>query len=171
METHRRSVVGRVVAVTALAASALTFAPQAATAARTYPLGVVARDYSFQGVPSRLPAGEYNLRFFNLGSEPHVLVAINLGSECSESITTAEEAIEFLGTVESVEDFVAACPGGRPAGDVFALPGGRSSGPLSLAPGRTLVFCPIPDAMFTPHHELGMIAFIDVIGLPGGFGF
>ena len=171
MRIHSRSVLARVVAATALAVSALTFAPQAASAARTYPLGVVGRDYSFQGVPTRLPVGEYNLRFYNLGSEPHVLVAINLGPECSDTIATAEAAIEFLEGVESDEDLFAACPGSSFAGDVFAPPGGRSSGPLSLAPGRTLVFCPIPDAMWTPHHELGMIAFIDVFALPGGFGF
>jgi len=164
-----RSVVARVVAAAALAVSALTLAPQTASAARTYPLGVVARDYYFTGVPSRLPEGQYSMRFFNLGSEPHVLVAINLGPECSESLSTAEVAIDFLEGIESEEDFLAACPGSSFAGAVFAPPGGRSSGPLSLAPGRTLVFCPIPDSMWTPHHELGMINFIDVVDLPGGF--
>lgn len=171
MKMHGRAVVGRVVAATALAASVLTLAPSGASAARTFPLGVVARDYYFQGVPSRLPAGSYNMRFYNVGNEPHVLVAVNLGPACSESVATTDDAISFLANLESEEDFQDACPGGSLAGDVFAPPGGSASGPVSLTPGRTLVFCPIPDEMGTPHYELGMINFIDVFGLPGGFGF
>ncbi len=167
---HHRSKLGRVTAAAALAVSALALAPQSASAARSYPLGIVARDYSFQGVPSRLPAGAYNLRFYNLGSEPHVVVAINLGPACSQTVATAADAIEFLETVDSEEVLADACPGSSLAGDVFAPPGGSASGPLSFTPGRALVFCPIPDSMWTPHHELGMLNFINVVGLPGGFG-
>jgi len=155
----------------AVAASVLTFVPQASYAAsRPFPLGIAARDYSFQGVPSRLPAGSYDLRFVNVGDEFHVFVAVNLGPTCSATITTREAALAFLATIED-QDPETLCPGSSLAGDVAAPPGGRSSGLMTVTPGRTLYFCPIPTEDGTPHAELGMIGFINVFGLPGGFGF
>lgn len=167
-----RSLVRRVAVAGALGASALMVAPQASYAAsRTYPLAVVSTDYRFQGVPGRLPSGSYNLQHYNLGLEPHVFVAVNLGPQCSQSVRTTAQALAFLDTLEGPEDLAAACPGSSLAGDVFAPPGGRASGPLSLTPGRTLYFCPIPDAHGVSHEELGMIGFIDVFGVPSGLGF
>lgn len=166
----RRASAGRVGLAGALAASALVLVPQASYAAhRTIPLAVVARDFQFLGLPPALPAGQYDVRFFNLGQEPHVIVAVNLGPQCSQSITTKEQGLAFLQTVDSDAAFAAACPGGSFAGDVFAPPGGRSTGPLTLAPGRTMYFCPIPEENGVPHFDLGMIGFIDVFSLPGGF--
>ena len=171
---HGRPVWGRVVVAGALAVSALMLAPQASYAAsRALSLAVVSRDYSFEGLPGRLPAGEYNLSHYNFGAEPHVLIAVNLGPVCSNTITTTEQAQEFLENVQSDEQFEAECPGGSIAGDVFAPPGGRSSGPITLTPGRTLYFCPIPTEEGIPHDDLGMIGFIDVFSFPfiDGFSF
>lgn len=168
MRARRRSLAGRVGIAGAFALGILMFLPQTAYAAgRTAPLGVVARDFQFQGVPRTLPAGQYNVRFFNIGHAPHVLVAANLGPECSQSITTNQQAVAFLATIQSEQDFAAACPGGTLAGDVFAPPGGRSSALFNLAPGRTLVFCPIPEENGTPHFDLGMVGLINVFTLPG----
>jgi len=160
----------RAAMASALAASVLTFVPQASYAAsRPFPLGIVARDYSFQGVPSRLPAGSYDIRFFNIGDEFHVFVAVNLGPVCSATITTKEAALEFLAAVED-QDPETLCPGSSLAADAAAPPGGRSSALMTLTPGRMLYFCPVPDEDGTPHAELGMIGFTNVFGLPGGFG-
>lgn len=170
MDVHTRQVIRRMVVAGALAVSALTVAPQASYAAgRTLPLAVVSREYQFIGLPSRLPAATYDLRHFNLGNESHVIVAVNLGPVCSPMITNKVQALAFLQTLEGPEDLAVQCEGSSLAGDVFAPPGGRTSGPVSLAPGRTLYFCPIPESHGVPHDELGMIGLIDVFALPGGF--
>ena len=165
-----RSLVKRAVFATTLGVSALLMAPQAASAA-TFPLGVVSRDYRFYGVPSWLPAGTYSMTHFNVGHEPHVFIAVNLGPVCSETITTVAQADAFLDEVQGPEDLEAACPGSSIAGDVFAPPGGRSTGELNLAPGRVLYFCPIPDDHGVPHDELGMIGFINVFSFSFPFSF
>jgi hypothetical protein len=159
-----RSLIKRALMATTLGVSALLMAPQAASAA-TYPLGVVSRDYRFYGVPSRLPAGTYNMTHYNVGSEPHVFIAVNLGPVCSDTITTIAQADAFLDEVHGPGDLAAACPGSSIAGSVFAPPGGRSTSELNLASGRVLYFCPIPNDHGVPHDELGMIGFINVFSI------
>lgn len=159
-----RSMVRRAVVATTLGVSGLMMAPQAASAA-TYPLSVVSTDYSFRGLPSRLPAGTYNVTHYNFGHEPHVFIAVNLGPVCSQSVTTIAQADAFLDVVQGPDDLAAKCPGSSIAGDVFAPPGGRSTAPVTLAPGRVLFFCPIPDDHGISHDELGMIGLVNVISL------
>lgn len=145
-------------------------APPAPAAPLKLPMAVVARDFQFLGVPGRLPAATYDVRFFNISTEEdHEFVAVNLGPTCSNTITTIDQAKDALQNLDSDEAFAAACPGGSFEGAVFAGPGGRDRQDITLAPGRTLYFCGIPDENGTPHFDLGMIGFINVFSLPGRF--
>ncbi len=160
------ALVGSVLGITAAPSSASTF---------TLPMAAVATGFQFLGVPSTLPAAHYDLQFFNISQQDdHEFVALNLGPVCSVTIQTVSDAKALLEQVGSSGGdpevaFEAACPGGGFEGTVFAPPGGRDRGDFTLAPGRTLYFCGVPEEDGTPHFELGMIGFINVFALPLGF--
>ncbi len=151
-------------------------APSSAAMAKR-PMAVVARDFQFI-VPPVLPAGDYDLRFFNISrDEDHVFVAVNLGSKCSNTINTVAQAKALLARIdqesggdEDASDAVFArlCPGGSFEGAAFAEPGGRAREDFTFTPGKTLYFCPIPDEDGTPHSDLGMIGFMNIFSLPTG---
>jgi len=152
-------------------------APSSATDVKR-PMAVVARDFQFLGAPPILPAGQYDLRFFNLSrDEAHVFVAVNLGPSCGSSVRTAADGKALLERVDSIAGpdgnpevvFGDLCPLGSLEGDgAFAEPGGRSRADYSFTPGKTMYFCPIPNDDGTPHYDLGMIGFINVFSLPTG---
>ncbi len=136
---------------------------------RGLPMVVVAKDFQFLGVPGRLPAAEYNLRFLNISrTEEHEFVAVNLGPTCSRTITSVEAAKTLISNTQADGAFEAACPGGAFEGSAFAKAGDRDRETVTLTPGRTLYFCGVPDEDGTPHFELGMIGFINVFALPFG---
>jgi len=156
-------------------------APSSADAVKR-PMAVVARDFQFLGAPPILPAGQYDLRFFNISrEEEHEFVALNVES-CKSKVTTIVAAKALLDAIGSKAvrdaapgmepDFDAAtqalCRGASFEGAAFAPPGQRDRQDFTLTPGRTLYFCAIPDEDGTPHFELGMIGFINVFSLPTG---
>ncbi|MGI9034160.1 MAG: hypothetical protein ACR2HY_10910 [Acidimicrobiales bacterium] len=167
----RRAALFVVAAATAVASMVGMLAPTAASAAtRTYSLSVVARDFQFLGVPSRLPAGTANVRFRNISrSEFHEFIAVNLGPACAGF--TRDQAIAEITKAGQAEDPIAAaqedCPGLTFAGAAFAPPGGSDRETYDFQPGRVLYFCSIPDENGTPHFDLGMIGFINVFSVPG----
>ncbi|MEO6628187.1 MAG: hypothetical protein ABIP03_06405 [Aquihabitans sp.] len=176
----RRSWIARVGCSAAMVVAALGVSAQPSSALSfKVPLGVVARDFQFLGVPGRLPAATYDVRFFNISrAEDHVLVALNLGPTCSATINTVAKAKVFLEGLPPggpdptmfIAAFGSACPGGSFGGALFAPPGQRDRGDYTLTPGRTLYFCDIPDdESGSPHFDLGMVGFIDVFALPAGF--
>jgi len=151
-------------------------APASSAAAVRRPIAVVAKSFQFLGVPGRLPAGQYDVRFFNISrDDDHEFVAFNLGPICSPGTRTAADGkalFERIGAAAEggTEDdfgraFDDACPGNSFAGAVFAPPGGRDRADLDLQPGKTLYLCFIPEDG-VPHFELGMIGLIDVFSLP-----
>ncbi|MDQ4097367.1 MAG: hypothetical protein M3144_05800 [Actinomycetota bacterium] len=136
----------------------MVVAPQTAAAA-TFRLAIVAFDYRFAGIPSTLPAGDYDIRFFNVSrAEPHEAVAFNLGPECAD--LSRADVIALLEAPE--EEAAAQCPNLRFEGFVFAPPFGRDNGTFSLAPGRTMFVCFIPTPEGIPHFRLGMLSFTNV---------
>jgi len=149
----RRGVVG----LAAVTMSLVLGMPQAATAA-TRSLGIVARDYSFSGISSRLVAGDYDTRFVN-GSrkEPHEVVALNLGPACAG--LTRQQVVAHL-DADTIE---LACPDIAFEGFAFAPPLGRDRVSFTLDAGRTLFVCFIPTPQGIPHYQLGMLALSDVI--------
>lgn len=158
---------GRIACSSAVVASVLALSSTPASAeVRNVALPVVAINYKFPTVPKKLPEGGYRVRFFNASDEPHVFIAVNLGAQCSGTVSTIAKAKAFLDTIDSEEAFAEACPGGSLAGDIFAEPLGRDRGPLNLEAGRTLYFCPIPTEGGTPHYKLGMVGLIDVVETP-----
>lgn len=158
---------GRIACSSAVVASvlALSSAPASAEVSNV-PLPAVAINYKFPTIPKKLVDGGYNVQLFNASDEPHVLIAVNLGAQCTGTVSTIAKAKQFLDTIDSDAAFAAACPGGSLAGDVFAEPFGSGQGPLDLEPGRTLYFCPIPTEGGKPHYKLGMLGFIKVIPTP-----
>jgi len=151
--------------VVAASALALSSAPASAVVVKQ-PLVITATNYRFSGFPKTLTAGRYAGHLINTSDEPHVIVAANLGPFCSSSITTIRQAKDFVNRIQSEEAFLAACPGGSLAGDLFARPWAASRSTFRFAPGKVLYFCPIPEEDGTPHSDLGMIGFINVTGPP-----
>ncbi len=169
----KRSLTARVVALGAALVSLLfVVAPQPSMAGPgKLPLAVVAKDYRFLGVPSSLPAGTYDTRFFNISDDEfHVLVALNLGPRCSGF--PDQRVINLIDRLSAIEDeeageaaFAKACPGGS-FGAVAAPPGGQDRQDLTFTPGRVYYFCPVPTEEGTPHADLGMRGFINVRSVP-----
>jgi len=148
-------------------------APSSAEAVKR-PMAVVARDFQFI-VPPALPAGQYDLRFFNISrDEAHVFVALDLGPTCSRTTNTIAQAKALIEKLLAAgEDgfeaaFDSACQGGSFEGAAFAEPGGRSREDFTFRPGKTLYFCDVPDDDGTPHFDLGMIGFMNIFSLPTG---
>ena len=140
-----------------IAAVALVSAPQSAMAQhRTYPYAAVAVDFAFRGVPSLLPAGNYDTRFFNFGQAPHVMVNINLGQSCG-GLTQSQLIAVFD---EGEEAFAENCPDATFGGQVFAFGGEQARDTFTLTPGRNVFVC-----FVGRHYALGMISFTNVINV------
>lgn len=140
-----------------VASVAMVAAPQTSVAA-TYGLGIVAVDFRFAGIPSSLPAGEYDVRFFN-GSRvhPHEAVAFDLGPDCAHY--SRAQVLALLDQPE--EDAFIECPNLAFEGFAFAPPLGRDRQTYNLIPGRTFFACFI-DTGGTPHFKLGLLSLVNV---------
>lgn len=162
-----REVVLRVAVALAVAGSALALSVGPAAAAGNRSVTVVARDFRFDGVPRYLPAGTYDLRFFNASrTDEHEFVGFNLGPDCSARITTLAQLRRLAQQVNQSPDpeaeFNRQCPGNSFAGAAYAPPLARDSQSLTLERGRLAYFCFIPEPDGTPHYELGMIGLAQV---------
>ena len=154
---RRRQFGRKAVIAVGVAAAALVSAPQAAFSQhRTFNTTILAEEFRFRAIPSVLPEGTYNTRFWNLGRAPHVVVAINLGSECSG--LSEAELIDLFDAGE--EATFEACPGINVGGEIFAPGGQRAQGPLVLTPGRNVFVC-----FVNRHYALGMISSTNVISV------
>lgn len=160
-------VVLRVAVALAVAGSALALSVGPAGAAGNRSVTVVARNFRFDGIPRYLPAGTYDLRFFNASrTDEHEFVGFNLGPACSARITTVAQLRELIRQIEQSPDpeaeFNRQCPGNSFAGAAYAPPLARDSQSLTLEPGRMAYLCFIPEPDGTPHYELGMIGLVQV---------
>lgn len=109
-------------------------------------LPVTAKDFEFVGLPDTLKAGVSVVQLTNKGQNPHV-VEISL---IPDAATTVKDIIADPG---------AAMGSGlvKPvAGGAFTTPGSTGYLSVSLAPGRYIVTCMIPDSENMPHAMHGM---------------
>lgn len=109
-------------------------------------LPVTAKDFEFVGLPDAVDAGVSVVQLTNTGQNPHV-VEISL---IPDPATTVKDVIADPG---------AAMASGlvKPvAGGAFTTPGSTGYLSVSLAPGRYIVTCMIPDSENTPHAMHGM---------------
>lgn len=110
------------------------------------PIGITADEYSFDGMPRRLTAGEHRLQLLNSGDEPHEMVIVRLKdgvSSVDEVLALPEE--EAMTKVEIV-------------GQAQAEPGRKSEKlTVNLDAGRYALLCFIPTGEGgPPHFEQGM---------------
>jgi plastocyanin len=117
-------------------------------------IDVVGADFSFEGVPSELPAGTYEVTFTNEGTEMHeVFIFLN-----PEGIPLQE--LFDLGPEEGMSKIVPVME--MP---LFAEPGASSPEPatIELEPGEYEVVCFIPTPTDgNPHFHHGMHTTITV---------
>jgi uncharacterized cupredoxin-like copper-binding protein len=112
------------------------------------PIGITADEYSFDGTPRRLSAGEHRFQLLNTGDEPHEMVIVRLKdgvSSVDEVLVLPEE--EAMTKVEIV-------------GQAQVEPGRKSEKlTVNLAAGRYALLCFIPTGDGgPPHFEQGMKA-------------
>lgn len=96
---------------------------------------VTGADYSFEGVPAELEAGELIITFENTGEELHEVLLYRINDDTTESVQ------ELL----AIEDEEALMSKVTQVGGAFAFPGDTSFGTANLEqPGRYLAVCAIP---------------------------
>jgi uncharacterized cupredoxin-like copper-binding protein len=112
------------------------------------PIGITADEYSFDGVPRTLTAGEHRFQLLNRGDEPHEMVIVRL----KDGVSSVDQVLalpedEAMTKVEMV-------------GQAQAAPGEKSEKlTVNLAAGRYGVLCFIPTGNGgPPHFEQGMKA-------------
>jgi pimeloyl-ACP methyl ester carboxylesterase len=133
---------------------ATTAAPTTESPPTTAPsaIEIVAVDFGYQRVPTRLPAGSYDVTFTNHGSELHELLIFRNPDRLSL------EQIHDLGPQGAVERI-------EVVGLVFADPGQSAPAPLvaTLTPGEYEVVCFVPTPTDgRPHFAHGMHTTITV---------
>ena len=94
---------------------------------------VSAVEYSFQNLPSSLPAGRTAFAFTNEGEEIHEMVLFRINDDVTESI----EELLALPEEEALAKVVF-------AGVTFSAQGGTDTETIELAPGRYGAVCFIP---------------------------
>lgn len=118
---------------------------------------VVAREYSFEGLPDSLPAGRVGIRFDNQGTEVHEAAFLRIVDGENRPIE------ELLALPEEEAQQLA-----QPVGGIEAGPGEQRAAVLDLQPGRYAVLCFVPVGMTStdqepsedapPHAFEGMVA-------------
>lgn len=94
---------------------------------------VTAVDYSFQGVPSTIPAGRVGVNFENKGKELHEFVLLRKNDDTTESFDELLELPEEEAMEKVTSGFGA-----------FAFPGSSDSRIIELEAGEYLAVCFIP---------------------------
>jgi uncharacterized cupredoxin-like copper-binding protein len=112
------------------------------------PIAITANEYSFEGVPRELIAGEHRFQLTNIGDEPHEMVLVRL----KDGVSSVDQVLalpqeEAMSKVEMV-------------GQAQAEPGKRSEKlTVNLQPGRYALLCFVPTGENGPPHvEHGMKA-------------
>lgn len=126
-------------------------------------LTTTAKDYSYEGMPTDLPAGVSLVTLDNVGAELHEMAFVRINDDVTE---TTEELLampeeEVMSKIEV-------------KGNVFAMPGEEAHSTIDLPAGRYIVSCFIPvgltpEAMQSeempegpPHFTQGMVHEIQV---------
>ena len=147
MVVRSRQGILRVLAALALAAgvSACGGEEEATPEAAAPPgeITVVADEYSFEGIPETLPAGETTFSLDNQGQEGHMMIVAEIlpGS-------TFEEAIEAQGRKGTA----------REVGVIEPVPPGETSPSQltsELTPGNYGALCPLRNKQKKFHYDLG----------------
>lgn len=94
---------------------------------------VTAVDYSFQGVPSTVPAGRVGIAFENTGKELHEFVMLRKNDDTTESFEQLLELPEEEAMQKVTTTFGA-----------FAFPGAKDVRLVELEPGEYMAVCFIP---------------------------
>ena len=117
-------------------------------------ISVVAKDYSYSGLPKSIKAGNVAIRFQNDAKQPHIMLWL------------ARQAGDTRAPVDAIN---AAFASGEPQGllqadPVGAGPNATGGGTMDLPKGRYTVFCPIPvnGSDTDSHYMHGMHADITV---------
>ena len=129
----------------AVAVSACGGEEEPATEAEAPPgeITVVADEYSFEGIPETVPAGETTFSFENQGDEKHMMIVAEIlpGS-------TFDEAIEAQGRKGTA----------REVGVIEPTPPGETSPAKltsELTPGNYGALCPLKNKQGKFHYDLG----------------
>lgn len=121
-------------------------------------------DHAFEGIDGELAAGPVSFHVANEGADAHVVVLHRIADD---SDVTADD----LFADGQVDDEALAAETELVVSGAFAPPGGEGFVTADLAPGRYVVFCPIPagfagdgppDPTADPHAALGMHAELTV---------
>lgn len=121
-------------------------------------------DHAFEGIDGELAAGPVSFHVTNEGADAHVVVLHRIADDRD---ATAED----LFADGQVDEEALAAETDLVVSGAFAPPGGEGFVTAELAPGRYVVFCPIPagfagdgppDPTADPHAALGMHAEITV---------
>jgi hypothetical protein len=107
---------------------------------------VTGLDYSFEGIPSEVSAGDVAFRFTNDGDEPHEMTIFRIDDDADESL---DEIVQLSG---------------REARELITVTGGTAAEPSgtdytigNLEPGRYGAVCFIETPEGVPHVEEGML--------------
>lgn len=102
-------------------------------------------DFAFVGVSDSVAAGQYVLRFNNMGTQPHEAYLVKL----NEGVT----AEAYLNTPPDQPP-----PAVSLGGITFIAPGAHQYLNVTLEPGTYALFCFVPDpGSHAPHFVLGMM--------------
>lgn len=93
----------------------------------------VAKDYSYEGMPTELSAGTYSINLTNEGEELHEMAFMRV----NDGVTTSVDDILNLPEDQALEMVT-------PVGMVVAMPGEKGSATAELTSGRYIVVCFIP---------------------------
>jgi hypothetical protein len=108
-------------------------------------------EYSFEGIPEELEAGQVGIVFTNDGEEPHELLILRFNDDTTESLDEIVQLPEREAR-ELVTD----------AAGTFAESGQTTRTFADLEPGRYAAVCFVPTPDGVPHAHEGMLAEFEV---------
>ncbi|MGH9025416.1 MAG: hypothetical protein ACRDWD_04770 [Acidimicrobiia bacterium] len=114
-------------------------------------MDVTGLEYSFEGIPDELEAGQVGIVFDNEGEEAHELLIVRFNDDTTETLEDIVQLREREAR-ELVTD----------AAGTFAEPGDTSRTFADLEPGRYGAVCFVPTPDGVPHAHEGMIAEFEV---------
>lgn len=128
---------------------------------------IVAKDYSFQGMPATIQGGAVTVNFRNEGKTTHELAFLDIGNATFEQFEQAFGPVLQGGPLPSFLNGVAA--------PIEIGPGDEDTRTFTLPAGRYLLMCAVQDQPGTaddnidtskepPHYKLGMHQFVTVEG-------
>ena len=138
------------------AATGANNAPAAALPASSHTVFITAHDYSFTGLPARLPAGWVNIRMINAGRELHMLATFSVPH--GYTVTTLLDSLLHGHFSPNVQEW---------GGPNAVAPGDTGVVSLFLPAGQYVVGCFVKSADGKTHFMKGMMGSFEVVGAPG----